>query len=480
MKISSIFYFALGSMLLLASCVKDNSSTSFNQLNDVTISNIPDTTTIGVDELFSIVPSLNTVLNDTTNLSYVWYAYAPSAQYAADTLSFDHSLTVQAKMAPGSYTLIYTVTDKKTNVFYKSTTTLIVANEFTTGIMVLGEDNGTGVLDFYNTVTGKLSTNIYDNANGTDVLGKNPVSVSYYPKKSSMPAEVLVLCKDQRGGVFADPVTFIKLRDVRQSFYLPLQDDGDLNVQKYVARSTTGLNDYLIVGGKVYNRSANSGEILFKPEMLGDFSLAPFGFYETSARAAFYDAKNKRFVAHNNTAGALNPFTTDASVSIFDANNVGLAMLYGGCTSGNNFFAVCKTDDGTPYVLTFLANAQALTFTAKDKFAPAATDLQNATAYASSTTISNYLFYAAGSKVYAYNIVSKAGGLLMDIGAGYNINFLELNGAELKVAFVNAQASGKKAGFTTYNIGTVGGLNATETRRKEGICDLIVDLTDKI
>ncbi|MBV4355881.1 PKD-like family lipoprotein [Pinibacter aurantiacus] len=479
MKLSSLFLTTLGGLLLLASCVKDNSSTSFTQLNDVTISNIPDTTTIGVDEKFNIVPLLATVLNDTSNLSYVWYAFDATTQYAADTLSFEHNLTVPAKMAPGSYTLVYKVTDKKTNIFYKSTTKLVVANEFTTGIMVLGNDNGNAVLDFYNTATGKLSTNIYENANGSEALGKNPVSVSYYPKKSSMPAEVLVLNKDGRGGIFADPVTFIKLRGVRQSFYLPLQDDGDLNVTKYVARSTTGLNDYLIIGGKVYNRSVNSGEVLYKPEMLGDFSLAPFGFYETSTRATFYDDKNKRFLAHNNTAGALNPFITDATASIFDANNVGLTMLYGGCTAGNNFFAVCKDGSGTPYILTFLANAQALTFTAKDKYAPTATDLQNATAYTSATTIANYLFYAADTKIYAYNIVSKSGGLLMDIGSGYNINFLELNGAELKVAFVNAQATGKKAGFTTYNIGTVGGLNATETRRKEGICDLIVDLTDK-
>jgi hypothetical protein len=49
----------------------------------------------------------------------------------------------------------------------------------------------------------------------------------------------------------------------------------------------------------------------------------------------------------------------------------------------------------------------------------------------------------------------------------------------LKVAFQNKSRADKKGGFATFDITTDGGIKANETRRREGIMDKVVDITDK-
>ena len=463
------------------SCLKDNSSTKSFDLNEVSISGIPDTITASIGDALKINPILATPNVANTTYEYLWYAYTTNMQFAADTLSKEKNLNAQIELLPGTYSLVFRIMDNSNKIFYKRTVTMIVVNDYTPGIMILGESDGKADLNFLNTATGKYITDVYKKSNENEELGSNPVSISYYAKNYSMPAEVLILCKDQRGGVFVDPVTFQKTRDLKNSFYVPLSNSGNINVSKYVKKGGN-LQDYVIIDGQPYNRAVNSGDLLFKPALLanGNYFVSNQVFMEDySSRPIFYDTVGKRFLAHNNTQGSLNTLTQNGT-NIIDPKNVGLDLLYAGGVSSIEFFGLFKTP-GTQeyYILDMSMNGLSLVFQAQTKYVMNGADIEKATAFASSPSLTNYLFYAAGSKCYVYNILSKSGGFLFDLGTNYNINLLKMDNTELKIAFTNNAMGTKKAGFATFNISTDGGIQATETRRKEGVMDKIVDLTNK-
>jgi hypothetical protein len=479
MKFSIPFLTGACWLLMQTACVKDNSVVQLQPVDSVQVSGLSPEYSVSIDEQLVISPVIKTGFTAEASLEYLWYAFNTTTQFAADTLSREKNLAVPVAMAPGSYTLMLKITNKTTGVFYKSATTLNVVNDYTTGIIVLTETAGQTGIHFLNTVSGKFIEDAYGKGNEGEAAGSAPVSVAYYPQRFSMPAEIVMLCADERGGAIINPVTFKKNREVRKSFIIPWEAAGPIGVQAYVMREN-GLQDYLIINGQLHNRAANSGDLLFRPAMLGDYMLSAEYFNEGATRSGFYDNKHMRFLCHNNTSGSLNPYLAGATVNIIDPNNVGLQLVYSGVVAANEYFGVfegaAKTDR---QLLRFRLNSLAQTFIAKDKFVINAEKITEADHFASSTTLPDYMLYSVGGDIYAYNILSRSGGLLMSLGEGYNITLLKMNGSELKVGYTNAALPGKKGGFSTYDISTLGGLNAKQTRNREGFCDRVVDMTDK-
>lgn len=466
-------------MLFLFSCIKDQSIPEVNDLHELNISGIQDTIIVSVDDILKIQPEITSTSLENGSYDYVWYSYATSQQFAADTLSKEKNLEATINMFPGVYTLIFRVMDRNTGVFYKETKRLIVRNDYSPGIMILGKENNEATLHFYNTSTKKYISDVYKKSNSDESLGMNPVSISYYAQNYSMPGEVLILCKDNRGGVFADPNTFQKSRELKKSFYVDVEESAFLHTSKYVARENN-LQDYVIINGKPYNRAVNSGDLRFKPEMVGDFFVSNQVFSANSSRPVFFDTQKRVFLSHNNTAGALNPLKLSNPESLVDPNNVGLDVVYAGGISADNFFGLFKTPNQPQFhILRMQINGFGLTFNATDKYIMNGEGIENATAFSSSSSLPNYLFYASGGKCYVYNTLSGSGGLLFDMGSSVEITVLKMNGFEVQVGYTDQNQSAKKAGFALMNISTDGGIKATETLRMDGITDYIVDLTYK-
>ncbi|MGX5819453.1 PKD-like family lipoprotein [Chitinophaga lutea] len=479
MKIKISFVLCACWLLLQTACVKDNSVVQVRPVDSIRVTGLADVYSVSIDEQLAIKPAITSGFTPESNMEFLWYAYNNQSVFVADTLSKSRDLAVPVTMSPGNYTLVFRITDKTTGVFYKTLTTLSVVNDYTTGLLVLTETGGEAGLHFLNTVSGKFIEDAYGKGNGGEDAGKAPVCVAYHPQASAMPAEILMLCADERGGVVINPVTFKKERDIRNAFIVPWQAAGVINVQTYVPRAS-GLQDYLVIDGQAHNRATNAGEVLFRPPMLGDYSLSTVYFNEGASRSSFYDNKNMRFLCHNNTSGSLNPFLAGTTTSIIDPNAVGLKVVYGGRVSGNEHIGVFENaDKSVRYLLRFLANGLAQTFTAKEKFVIAADKILQAEKFASSSTLQNYLLYNVGSDIYAYNSLSRSGGWLMNAGTAFTITFLKMNGSELQVGYVNPALPGKKGGFATYEISTLGGLNARLTRSREGFCDRVVDITNK-
>lgn len=472
-------YIVLLLVIHLTACVKDDSIVKSKELDNIEIAGIADSYSVSLDEVLSISPIVNTQFTSSADLDYLWYAFNQTTQNHADTISKEKNLAQTLQLAPGDYTLVLKVTDKTTGVFYKSNTNLRIVNDYTRGLLILSENDGQADIAFYNTDLGKFIENTYKKSNG-ESLGIDPVGVYYYPKRGNMPSEILILCKDQRGGVVADPITFGKFRDIKDSFYVPLEGSGIINVEGYIARSTSGLQDYLVIDGQIYSRSANAAEVLFRPPLLGvNYYSSPINF-NTSSRPAFYDELNGRFLAQPGTNALLSTFTTKQSPEIIDPDQVNMHLLFAAQVSGSTFFTVFENKAKTSrYILKFLASSAAVTFRALSNYEVTATNIMQATAFAGATTFQNYLFYAVGNRIYIYNVDTMEGDVLTTLGNQVSINYMDLQGTELRIGYLNSALSGKKGGFMTYNITTVGGIKATETLKKEGFCDKIIDIETK-
>jgi len=461
-------------ILFAGSCVKDDSNTELVKLNTVAISGIADKLTTYMDTALSIKPTISTSLNDETNLSFIWYIYGSSQQGPADTLAKVKNLSVIIPN-PGTYTLVFKVIDKPTGVFYKYESALTVMNDLTTGLMILAETNGKAKLHFLNTANGKYFSDVYLKRNNEE-LGSKPVSITVQ-NMASTNQEIVILCKDNRGGVFTDITSFTKMRELKASFYTsPFDGNSEINVQAYC--KATGLQDYLIIDGKVYNRAVNMKDYYFKPALLGDYYVSDY--YNTSSYPAFYDNKNMRFMAHNNTQGTLNLFLQPTDISIINPAKVDLVQLFGKLTAAPRSLGLFKNPNGNErYILTMTLGPSGLLFVPISKYQITSENIENASAYATSVDVADYLFYASGGKVYVHNTLTKIGALLFDLGPSYKINCLKTEKTELRIGFTNSSSTGMKGGFARFNVTTIGGIKATEIMRKEGICDQVVDLSQK-
>lgn len=478
-KYSIIFFCALTLSFLFNSCVKDKSIGPVNNLPELTITGLSDTIIVSVDDTLKLYPKLSSNLEVNDNgYSYLWYAYTTDMQFVADTLSKEKEISTPIRMYPGQYKLVFMATDRETGVFYKETKDLFVRNDYSPGLMILGEDEDEAILDFYNTSTKKYIEQVYRKSNNNEKLGLKPISVNFYPQNYQMPAEVFVLCNDMNGGVFADPSTFQKLRSLANSFFVEVDNSAFLNPMKYV-EVESNLQDYVIIDGKPYNRAVNSGDLLFKPAMVGDFFVSNQVFSANSARPVFFDMHSRQFLAHNNTGGTLNPLKM-ADGSVVDPDDVGLDLVYAGGISENNFFGLFKDPNQSEYYIINMAmNGLSLSFNATDKYLMKGEEISTAVAFSSSSSLPNYLFYSSGSRCYVFNTFTSSGGLLFDLGDQYEINLLKMKGFEIQMGFINKSRSEKKGGFSLMNITTDGGIKATETFRKEGIAQRIVDLSYK-
>ena len=187
-----------------------------------------------------------------------------------------------------------------------------------------------------------------------------------------------------------------------------------------------------------------------------------------------------RFMAHNNTQGTLNLFLQPTDISIINPAKVDLIQLFGKMTAASRSLGLFKNPNGNErYILTMTLGPSTLLFVPISKYQITSENIENATAYATSVDIADYLFYASGGKVYVHNTLTKIGALLLDLGSSYKINCLKIEKTELRIGFTNSSSTGMKGGFARFSVTTIGGIKATEVMRKEGICDQVVDLSQK-
>lgn len=482
--------------LLFWGCVEDTTNKDIAGVNRVTFSGIEKEYVRNMGDSLVIRPGLINSLEGTSEEEndFVWFFSTNKSTYAADTLSREKELKIEIKTLPGEYNLTYKVTNKLTGVFDVYQSKVRVDGAYSQGMLILAENDGYAQLNFLPAL-GNLVSGVYEGANG-EKLGKNPQRVMFVNPTKSYPAlkEVYVLCADERGGVFLNPNNLQKRTEVRDGFFIPLEGEV-VESSLYFKPWSATMADYLIIGGKVYNRSFNMGEIRFKSALVADikdYKISPWHFSSASA-AWFYDELNGRFLAHKTAnKGELLPFR--ATDDKFDPARVGLDLVCGGfgvIGRPNRIYGFFKEPATENYsVLNINVDPVEYTMTFRSKFP---VDDQKHMISASCYEVPDYtyfnylIFYGWGSQIYVYNADANVSELLYDFSQETDrdivVDCLEVaSKTELRVGVRDRKLTGKQGGFVVLKMTELGGLNIDRTVapvEKFGFCDRVVDFETK-
>lgn len=492
----------LSSVMLLASCVSDDSNDSVNTLNEAVISGIADVyDNVYVDDRLSISP---TVVSSTGNLdafSYFWITYDKQTYYHADTLSRTKDLDIKVTLTPGEHTLKFKAVDNATGIFYEKESTVNVVNTFTNGIIMLCENGEDAELAFWSPTNDRLTTDLYGKLNENDALGKNPQRVFFNKYINDEASEVIIMCQDGKGGKVLNSIMMTKAREYSDFF---MSEPEAINPQGYFRSS---MREYLIDGGKVFDRATNSTTPVttVKPSMtvMGrDYSISPECNLGDDAafpsRMALYDDANGCFYMLQNISTA---FLTTAKKTngvtyidggFFNPDNTGMTCVYANInsrseTGAREYLGIFKTAAGEYHLLKFgigfwVKNATPSTYF-KDLGNDVITDptVIAASSFSCSASFAGYMFYSKDNGIYVLNTGNMTSKKLFDLDASCSINRIELEnkGDQLLVAFTDNAKEGKKAGFAVFSIGTDGGINMSLVAKHEGVADRIVDFEQK-
>ena len=489
-------------ILPLWGCVNDDTNNDFAILNDAVISGIDDEyNDVFVDEKFVIKPTIQTTLNNDSEFYYFWISYNKNTYYTADTLSREKDLDITVRLTPGEHTMKFKAVNSTTGIFYEKEFTVNVVNEYTTGLLILSDNEGNAVLNFYIPGKDKVATDLYSKFNDDGPIGKNPKRVYFNKYTNENACEVLVMCQDGSGGRILNSITMQKEREYKDFF---IGTAPEVIPQAYYKNY---MREYLIDNGLCYDRAVNSftPSPTVKPNMsvVGKtYSIADnadFGDDENVPdRTVLYDNENQRFyVIYSITTAFLTTVKNTAGFSYidggyFDPDNVGMTCLYANIsarseTGAREYMGIFETASGERHLLKMGIGFYVEDADPENYFKDmgndvlACEDINDATTFACSARLSGYMFYAVGSSVYVYNATDKTGKKIYDFGSGITIDHIEMEraGNRLWVAFQDNAAETMKGGFAGLAIGTDGGLHLEESVRHDHIAGRIVDFESK-
>ena len=130
-------YIGILFLLILFSCVDDESRYGDIDIDEIKIEGIKDYQEIEVGGKLTIAPVVTTKFGEKSDLSYVWYKYNEE-QSVADTLSFEKNLDVViSDVLPGvKTTLKFKVTDNKTGVYVIEESSFTTIGKYSGGTLM--------------------------------------------------------------------------------------------------------------------------------------------------------------------------------------------------------------------------------------------------------------------------------------------------------------------------------------------------------
>ena len=503
------------SLFTLASCVKDETVHNFSTLNSIEIGGLEDSYIFNFMEEASVEPTVNVKISNPTNLEYRWYMYTVTSRIA-DTLSREKNLNALITATPGeAYTLVFSVKEVNSGLTHKKTMNAEVIGEFTRGTMFLTEENGKVDIKFLKP-DGELKHDIIAKANPGITLGADTHKVQFVNPSNYKPQckNIYIGAVNAEGGMLLDPISFKKAKSFREAFHVSPKG-AILDLQTY---GKGYFVDYMIINGKLYNRAVNSGDPLWKPELIiadpsipTTYELAPVFINERTmtTRSYVYDNLNGRFLKHPAyNRGYLEQFT-GGTTTAFDYNNTGMKMLFAHeaiTPTGNTgayFYAITepKDDPSKKYLMTFLDgkvgtattnafNAMGLNELTPDLYP----GIHQATMFAGDVSMKGVLWYSDGQKLYALNtndaaaqeIVAfdfSAQGLEATVMKFYTYTIQDETGANVKVTELRVAVRDiamNDAGLLYLEGNTLGGINIQEKSRIFGLGERIIDFDEKL
>lgn len=427
MQIKHITLIATICGMFLFACKKDGNTYKYIEPNKVTIEGPEETLTVVQRDMIKIIPVISESKSGSGPYTYKWEIYKPedlesweispiNPANTLTTLSTKKDLEVEALQAPGNYIIQYTVTDVKTNLRHSARYPITVNGKYYEGWMVMSNKAGKAQLSFVRKDE-SVFADVIKASNPDLVVNGNPLAVFAGIQTSLQEANVFT---DQHMYRFsANDFSFIaKSPDLFETPVSPF-------VNPIYTVNLVNFDQYVITNGNVYAAVTPAvGEGKYSERFSGpaDYSLFPYFMSGDFAWALFYDNNGQRFLHTGYLQRRLNTFATSADEVEFQMNNVGKTMV-GGDKGGNNEYFLVMKDNVDYYMYTVLPdNPQPAGVTHKMTAAP---DIAAAKSFAASE-LNRHMYYAAGNKIYLYDILAKSARLVYTFPGNISIKDLKM------------------------------------------------------
>ena len=501
----------------LLGCVEDKTVDSFKELNEVTIEGLEDKYSVMLYSHLQASPTIKTSLNDDSHLSYVWYAYTNTTREEADTLGYEQNLDVLVEpsiLTPGeAYTLALKVIDEETGVYYRKEMELEIRTQFTKGTVLLCEEAGQAEVNFLVDDTDRtLLENIYASAND-ELVGRNPLRIySVNPNDyATFLKQELIFCDDENGGVVASPLSFEKVKTMREACDMDFET-ATVSPEFYYMGS---MIDYIIMNGSICKRSTNMQAVNWEPQLVlmnepREYSAAP-DVLAAGDNPVFFDELYGRLIIHPRfNQGYLNTLAkAENDPGIFDSNNLGENLelkCWGGLSEATNGAWMLMEDDGGHFWLyKFSLEGDNFRSIARIEVTDAiAPHMKEAISFVSNQEYNDIFVYATKDAIYSFaanqlttstntNLEVLQQNMQAENMEVTGIKFLNITVSEPTVSDPNAtrissqvrccvrdlSLSEKQGGVIFYEVNSTGGVHLELLFERCGFCDRVIDIDEK-
>ena len=501
----------------LLGCVEDKTVDTFKELNEVTIEGLEDKYSVMLYSHLQASPTIKTSLNDNSQLSYVWYAYTNTTREEADTLGYEQNLDVLVEpsiLTPGeAYTLALKVIDGETGVYYRKEMELEIRTQFTKGTVLLCEEAGQAEVNFLVDDTERtLLENIYASAND-ELVGRNPLRIySVNPNDyATFLKQELIFCDDENGGVVASPLSFEKVKTMREACDMDFET-ATVAPEFYYKGN---MIDYIIMNGAICKRATNMQAVNFEPKLVlmnepYEYSVAP-DVLAAGDNPVFFDELYGRLIIHSryNQGYVTTLPKAENDLGIFDSNNLGENLelkCWGSLSEATNGAWMLMQDvEGKFWLYKFSLEDDSFRGIAKievtDVIAP---HMKEAISFAANPEYNDVFMYATKDAVYSFaanqltsSTMSSLEVLQQNMQAENmevtSIKFLDITVSEPTASNPNAtrtssqvrccvrdlNLSEKQGGVIFYEVNSTGGVHLEFLFEKCGFCDKVIDIDEK-
>ena len=501
----------------LLGCVEDKTVDTFKELNEVTIEGLEDKYSVMLYSHLQASPTIKTSLNDNSQLSYVWYAYTNTTREEADTLGYEQNLDVLVEpsiLTPGeAYTLALKVIDGETGVYYRKEMELEIRTQFTKGTVLLCEEAGQAEVNFLVDDTERtLLENIYVSAND-ELVGRNPLRIySVNPNDyATFLKQELIFCDDENGGVVASPLSFEKVKTMREACDMDFET-ATVAPEFYYKGN---MIDYIIMNGAICKRATNMQAVNFEPKLVlmnepYEYSVAP-DVLAAGDNPVFFDELYGRLIIHSryNQGYVTTLPKAENDLGIFDSNNLGENLelkCWGSLSEATNGAWMLMQDvEGKFWLYKFSLEDDSFRGIAKievtDVIAP---HMKEAISFAANPEYNDVFMYATKDAVYSFaanqltsSTMSSLEVLQQNMQAENmevtSIKFLDITVSEPTASNPNAtrtssqvrccvrdlNLSEKQGGVIFYEVNSTGGVHLEFLFEKCGFCDKVIDIDEK-
>lgn len=316
-------------------CSQDKGNYDYIELDEPKVSGIADMNVLTFSRL-QIAPVIEGGEFAAGDYSFQWKVLDNIDLTEPVVIGDQRELDYEVTLAPGSYTLFFTITELATGLYWQHECQLTVSSSTSEGWMVLCSDQGRARLDFVSSVTGEATRDVLKD-NGMPQMN-GPRRIQWLSNKTDAASPYYLLTDDGATRLGKDAFEWKPEYDF--AYEVAVQD-------KLIPHSivSAGFGKIVVSGDKAHYCEIMGIDGLYGSAVNKNFAVSPYVGANVLASQVYaavyllYDADNKRMMAYcpllaTNDLGGLDPLAT-----MDEMGQIAEGMAPGAGVLGNAFGA---------------------------------------------------------------------------------------------------------------------------------------------